>query len=111
MRHNPYAQFDAEENKKAYDLSQKQRRKESRIRRTKTKLVGLRTAIEAAEVAGVKATLEAQYTRTAKVLERQNLDYNQFCKDNDLKRLSDRIQIAKWTREDARKSIAAARSK
>lgn len=111
LRHNPYAQFDAEENKKAYDLSQKQRGKESRIRRTKTKLVGLRTAIEAAEDSGVKATLEKQYTRTAKLLERQNLDYNQFCKDSDLKRLADRIQIAKWTREDARKSIAAARSK
>lgn len=111
LRHNPYAQFDAEENKRAFDLSQKQRGKESRIRRTKTKLVGLRTAIEAAEDAGVKATLEAQYTRTAKLLEKQNLDYNQFCTDNGLKRLSDRIQIAKWTREDARKSIAAARSK
>ena len=111
LRHNPYAQFDAEENKRAFDLSQKQRGKESRIRRTKTKLVGLRTAIEAAEDAGVKATLEAQYTRTAKLLEKQNLDYNQFCEDNGLKRLSDRIQIAKWTREDARKSIAAARSK
>ena len=111
LRHNPYAQFDAEENKRAFDLSQKQRGKESRIRRTKTKLVGLRTAIEAAEDAGVKATLEAQYTRTAKLLEKQNLDYNQFCGDNGLKRLSDRIQIAKWTREDARKSIAAARGK
>lgn len=111
LRYNPYAQFDAEENKKAFDLSQKQRGKESRIRRTKTKLVGLRTAIEAAEDTGVKAALEAQYTRTAKLLKKQNLDYNQFCENNDLKRLSDRIQIAKWTREDARKSIAAARSK
>ena len=46
----------------------------------------------------MKATLEAQYTRTAKLLEKQNLDYNQFCEDNGLKRLSDRIQIAKWTR-------------
>ena len=111
VRHNPYTQFDAAENKKAFDLSQKQRAMESRIRRTKTKLVGLRTAIEAAEDASMKVPLEAQYTRTAKLLEKQNLDYNQFCEDTGLKRLSDRIQIAKWTREDARKSIAAARSK
>nr|DAE35015.1 MAG TPA: minor capsid protein [Caudoviricetes sp.] len=109
LRHNPYAQFDADANKKAYDLSQKQRAKESRIRRTKTKLIGLRAAIDAAEDAGVKATLEAQYTHTAKLLEKQNLDYNQFCENTGLKRLSDRIQIAQWTREDARKSIAAAR--
>lgn len=111
VRHNPYAQFDTEENKKAYDLSQNQRAWERRIRHTKTKLVGLRTAIEAAEDADLKATLEARYTKTAKLLEKQNLGYNQFCEDNGLKRLSDRIQIAKWTREDARKSIIAARSK
>lgn len=108
-RHNPYANFDAEENKKAYDLSQKQRAQESRIRRTKSKLVGLREAIDAATDEAAKATLEDEYTKTAKLLEKQNLAYNKFCDDNNLKRLADRIQIAQWTREDARKSIIAAR--
>ncbi len=107
--HNPYKDFDAEENKKAYDLSQKQRAQERRIRRTKTKLVGIRKAIDAATDESVKATLEKNYTRTAKTLEKQNLAYNAFCEENNLKRLADRIQIAQWTREDARKSIAATR--
>lgn len=110
LRHNPYAQFDAEENKKAYDLSQKQRSMESRIRRTKLKMVGIRKAIESAEDTKVKATLEGEYTKAAKLLERQNLAYNSFCQDNNLKRLADRIQIAQWTRADAAKSIAAARA-
>lgn len=108
-RHNPYENFDAEENKKAYDLSQKQRAQESRIRRTKAKLVGLREAIDAATDETAKATLEDEYTKTAKLLEKQNLGYNKFCDDNGLKRLADRIQIAQWTRADARKSIIAAR--
>lgn len=107
--HNPYKDFDAEENKKAYDLSQKQRAQERRIRRTKTKLAGIRKAIDAATDESVKATLEKNYTRTAKTLEKQNLAYNAFCEENNLKRLADRIQIAQWTREDARKSIAATR--
>ena len=34
LRHNPFKDFDAEENKKAYDLSQKQRAQERRIRQT-----------------------------------------------------------------------------
>lgn len=110
LRHNPYAQFDAEENKEAYDLSQKQRSMESRIRRTKLKMVGIRQAIESAEDTKVKATLEAEYAKAAKLLECQNLAYNSFCQDNNLKRLSDRIQIAQWTRADAAKSIAAARA-
>lgn len=110
LRHNPYAQFDAEENKKAYDLSQRQRSMESRIRRTKLKMVGIRQAIDSMEDAAAKATLEGEYVKAAKLLERQNLAYNSFCQDNNLKRLSDRIQIAQWTRADAAKSIAAARA-
>ncbi len=109
IRHNPFAQFDAEENKKVYDLGQRQRTMESRIRRTKAKLVGLRTAIDAAQDAETKAALEDKYATTARLLERQNISYNQFCEDNSLKRLGERIQIAQWTREDARKSIAAVR--
>lgn len=110
LRHNPYARFDAEENKKAYDLSQKQRSMESRIRRTKLKMVGIRQAIDSTEDAAAKATLEGEYVKAAKLLERQNLAYNSFCQNNDLKRLSDRIQIAQWARADAAKSIAAARA-
>lgn len=109
LRHNPYETFDAEENKKAYDLSQKQRAMERRIRHTKTKLISLREAVDAATDEGVKATLEGDYQKTAKLLEKQNNHYNEFCKENNLKRLSDRIQVAQWTREDARRSIAAAR--
>lgn len=109
LRHNPYANFDAEENKKAYDLSQKQRAQERKIRRTKEKLVGLRQAIEGAEDEAAKATLEGEYQKAAKLLEKQNLAYNAFCQNNGLKRLADRIQIAQWTRADAAKSIAAAR--
>ena len=110
LRHNPFKDFDAEENKKAYDLSQKQRAQERRIRQTKVKLVGLREAIENTEDPAAKATLEGAYQKAAKLLEKQNLAYNAFCENNGLKRLADRIQIAKWTRADAAKSIAAARA-
>jgi len=108
LRHNPFKDFDAEENKKAYDLSQKQRAQERRIRQTKVKLVGLRQAIEGAEDPAAKATLEGEYQKAAKLLEKQNLAYNAFCQNNGLKRLADRIQVAQWTRADAKKSIAAA---
>lgn len=110
LRHNPFKDFDVEENKKAYDLSQKQRAQERRIRQTKVKLVGLRQAIEGAEDPAAKATLEGEYQKAAKLLEKQNIVYNNFCDKYGLKRLADRIQIAQWTRDDAKKSIAAARA-
>ena len=103
--HNPYKDFDAEENKKAYDLSQKQREMERRIRHTKTKLIALREGIDATEDAGVKASLETEYARTVMLLNQRNMAYRIFCKDNNLRPLSERIQVAKWTRADAKKSI------
>ena len=109
LTHNPFKDFDTEENKKRYDLTQRQRALENRIRRTKVKLVGLRQAVDAAGNAETKATLQAQYARGARLLERQNLAYNDFCDKHGLKRLGDRIQVAQWTREDARRSIAAAK--
>lgn len=109
--HNPFKDYDAEENKKAYDLSQRQRRMERAVKASKHKLVGLREAIDTAEDAAVKAKLEAQYASVSSLLGRQNTAYNEFCEKNDLKRLADRLQIARWTREDARRSILAAREK
>lgn len=109
LQHNPFQNYDSEKNKKVFDLSQNQRRQEARIRRTKAKLIGLRQAVDLAKDAEVKATLEAQYTKTAKLLQRQNTAYNDFCEKHDLRPLRDRIQVAQWTREDARRSIAAAK--
>lgn len=107
--HNPFTDFDSEENKKAFDISQKQRKAESRIRRSKIKLLGIREAIEAATDEGVKATLADEYGTVARRLQRQNAFYNSFCEKNGLKKLSDRVSVARWTRSEAAKATAAAR--
>lgn len=107
--HNPYADFDAEENKKVYDLSQQQRKAEARIRQQKLKVLGLREAVDAAEDTAVKATLQDEYNKAALKLQRYNQDYNSFCEDNNLHKLNDRITVAKWTRSEAAKATAAAR--
>lgn len=107
--HNPFRDFDAEENKKAYDLSQKQRSIERNIRKTKVQVMGLRTALEAAEDAALKADLEDSYNRAAARLTRYNKKYNDFCEENNLKKLYDRIRVANWNRSQAAKASAAAR--
>lgn len=107
--HNPYADFDAEENKKVYDLSQQQRKAEARIRQQKIKVLGLREAVDAAEDTAVKATLQDEYNKAALKLQRYNQAYNSFCEDNNLHKLNDRITVAKWTRSEAAKATAAAR--
>lgn len=107
--HNPYADFDAEENKKVYDLSQKQRSAEARIRAAKLKVLGLREAIDSATDEAAKATLQDEYNKAALKLQKYNKAYTDFCESNNLMKLNDRISVAKWTRSEAAKATAAAR--
>lgn len=106
--HNPYQDFDAEENKKVYDLSQKQRRAESRIRKTKSKLIALREAMDCSENEEVKAAIQEEYNKEAAKLTKYNAQYDKFCKDNNLKKLNDRISVAKWNRSEAAKARSTA---
>lgn len=106
---NPFEDFDSEENRKRYELEQRQRTLERRIRDTKRKTMNWRTAMDAEDDPDRREGYEAEYQRKAALLHQQNAAYNQFCKDNGLKKQSDRIQIAKWDRSQAAKARAAAK--
>lgn len=109
-KHNPFEKFDSEENRKAYELSQRERTLERRIRKTKREVQALQTALDNAP-ADCKPELQAAYQKKAALLTKQNKAYNEFCEENDLKRLSDRLSIAKWDRKQAAKARGAARKK
>lgn len=94
---NPYKHYDSEENKKAYDLSQRQRELERRIRKTKRELTALKTGVEECEDRETAEKLKVKYDRKKAVLDRQWDGYNQFCKDNNLKPLYDRINVAGYS--------------
>lgn len=49
------------------------------------------------------------YQKKAKLLQRQNQEYGQFCGEHDLKPLQDRVKIAGWGRKQAASATAAAR--
>nr|DAZ53752.1 MAG TPA: minor capsid protein [Caudoviricetes sp.] len=106
--HNPYKEYDAEENKKAYDLSQKQRKIERTIRADKLKVKGLREAIDCAEDKTLKKELSEDYEKASARLSMHNAEYSHFCKSNGLKRYDDRLSIAKWNRSEAMKAVRAA---
>lgn len=106
--HNPYKDFDSEENKKAYDLSQKQRAYEAKIRESKRHILGLQAAIDACTDEEAKAGLMQDYDKASLLLQKRNGAYNAFCEANGLKKLNDRISIAQWNRSQASKATAAA---
>lgn len=105
---NPFEHFNSEENRKRYDLEEHQRELERRIRNTKRQVQGLKEAVDNADGA-TKPELERVYQKKARLLQKQNEDYNRFCAENDLKPLQDRLKIAGWGRKQAASATAAAR--
>ena len=107
---NPFRKFDAEENKKQYELDQQQRQMERRIRKTKRELENLKNAIDKETDPEVKEHLEKKFEWKSARLKKQNEEYNDFCEETGQRRLPDRINIAKWQRsETAKRSIKAAK--
>lgn len=92
---NPYEEYDKADNIKRYEIEQRQRTLERRIRKTKRECMGLKQGVDSATD---KTALQDKYTAKAKTLKRQVEEYNTFCKENDLKRRSERLQIAQWDR-------------
>ena len=51
-----------------------------------------------------KAAIQEEYNKETLKLSKYNAEYNKFCEDNGLKRLQDRISVAKWNRMEAAKA-------
>lgn len=93
LSENPFENYDNEENRKLYDLSQRQRMLERRIRKTKRECIGLRTAYENAK-GEAKSAIHEKYVKKSKLLQKQNTAYSEFCEENGLKRYDERLKIA-----------------
>lgn len=106
---NPYADIQTEDNYRMEKLEQYQRTLERRMRKTKREVMGLQEAVEKCQDEAAKFELQQTLDRKSYLLSRQNKTYSEFCKQNDLRPLNERLQIAKWSREQAAKARGAAR--
>ena len=107
---NPYDidSINKVDNAKAEQIQQRQRTLERRIRKTKSEVMGLKTAVDGAQDENLKFALDMEYQRKSALLAKQNQAYNDFCAENKLKRLDDRLQIAQWDRKQAAAARVAA---
>lgn len=112
---NPYVdengemKIDTEENKKRYELQQKQRAMERSLRVWKRKLIVKEQEISGVAETDVKEILQGDYDRMAYQLTQKNKAYNDFCKASDLQPQYDRIKVADFGREQTKRSNAGAR--
>lgn len=105
---NPFEQYDSEENQKQYEKEQYQRTLERRIRKTKREVIGLKESVDSCKDDKLKFDLDMDYQRKSALLAKQNKAYREYCERNNLKPLSDRLQIARWDRQQAAAARGAA---
>lgn len=106
---NLYADIQTADNIRMEKLEQRQRTLERRVRKTKREVMGLQEAVEKCQDEAAKFELQQVLDRKSYLLSKQNRAYNEFCKENSLRPLSERLQIARWNREQAAKARGAAR--
>lgn len=105
---NSFEYYDSKENLEMYEKEQRQRLLERRIRETKREVLGLKESIDKCQDEFTKNELEKTYMRKSVLLEKQNKAYNDYCTENGMKKLSDRISIARWDRKQAASARGAA---
>lgn len=111
---NPYLdengnlKIDNEENRKRYELQQKQRAMEREIRKTKRELLMKQKEIDGVAETDIKEMLQPQYDRLAYKLREQNKKYNAFCEENDLQKQYDRIKVSGFKKAQESKANGAA---
>lgn len=109
---NPYAELSAQDkaNKgKQYEKEQRQRTYERRIRKAKREVLGMQTAVDNCKDEQTRFALQQDLDRKSYLLQKQNAAYKDYCKQNDLRELKDRLMIAKWNRQNAAKARGAAK--
>ncbi len=112
---NPYVdengnlKIDSEENRKRYELQQKQRYMERSIRATKRKLIEKQEQINNPREDMDVDKLQKEYDRIAYRMTQQNKAYNDFCKKNGLQPQHDRIKVADFGREQTKQANQGAR--
>lgn len=101
---------DSEENKKAYENTQKQRAMERSIRKTKRQLIEKQQILNSDNIPEEeKKNVQLKYDRLAYRLTEQNAAYNSFCKDNNLTTQYDRNKVADFGYKQQSKATARAK--
>lgn len=104
---NPYVdadgkpKIDVHESQQLYDLQQQQRVMERAIRKTKRQLLVKEQELKAYPD---DENIRSDYDKLAYRLRMQNRNYGAFCAENDLQRQNDRVKVAGFKKEQAKRA-------
>jgi len=90
---NPYKDYGNEENKQKYDLYQKQRAMERRIRDTKKRMYNIKHSVQALHDEDAIAAMKEELSEVRALFDRQFGEYERFCKRNELHIDQERLYV------------------
>ena len=96
-----FPKLDKEESQKRYDLEQKQRYFERAVRKTKRLLLVKEQELKAFPD---NQDIQSEYDKLSYKLRMQNRQYGEFCAENDLQRQYDRVKVAGFKKEQAKRA-------
>lgn len=95
---NTFKQYDSEENKKAYDLTQRLRAYERNIRKAKTEVMALSEAVKNCTDSSLLNSLNDKLDVAKDRLSKLNKAYEDFCTEHKLKLFYERLYVARTPR-------------
>ena len=101
---NVYDDINWPNDKGLYEKEQRQRTLERRIRHTKRAIMGYTQALEDVTDEEARQALNKTISKKAQLLYKQNKAYQEYCQQNNLKPQEQRLKVAGWTAEEARKA-------
>lgn len=90
---NPYKDYSNEENKKGYDLTQKQRSMERKIRDTKKELYNVRHSIKVLSDKNAIEEMRIEESEIKSLFDKQFEKYEEFCEQNGLHVDQERLYV------------------
>lgn len=106
---NPYKEINQTDNYQAEQAQKRQRLLERRVRSTKRTVMALQDAVQNTKDNAARFELQQLLERKSYLLERQSTEYSRYCRENNLKPQNERLQMARWQREQARKARSDAK--
>ena len=96
-----FPKLDKEESQKRYDLEQKQRYFERAVRKTKRLLLVKEQELKAFPD---NPDIQSEYDKLSYKLRMQNRQYGEFCAESGLQRQYDRVKVAGFKKEQAKRA-------
>ena len=107
---NPFKRYNRPANKKRYEKSQKQRKMEREIRKTRRRKNVLEASKKNTDDPELKRQLNEEIQKEADKLREQKKAYDDFIKKNELKKDAIRMQVPKYDTTQLKKAVDAAKA-